>query len=399
MRERAAALPTRWRLALLGALGVALAIGAACLALNVFENGQIAREAESSLDEALGWEASNGMPATRVANYLLLDEDFGLVEDEALWYAELDERIAAWCAHSAQPNAVQRAVLGDVTCYLELTYADEAPAAYPDHWGPASQAARRERYLVAYIDVSPQLAFVRAVDVAFGVIALVGCALAAWAGLRMGERIEAADEAQRRLFENVSHELKTPLAAARGYAEAVQEDVMPADEAAQGIVRETDRMARLVDQILGLARLDAGAVVLRPERVELADFVQDCLMPLEGAVRAKGLQVELELAPGEVELDPELMGHALENVLSNAVRHAERLLRVSFDGQALVVANDGTMPRPEDVDHLFDRFRTSEGGSTGLGLAIAREVVELHGWQLGARLEGELLCVRFQVRV
>jgi signal transduction histidine kinase len=236
------------------------------------------------------------------------------------------------------------------------------------------------------------------VDVAFGVIALVGCALAAWAGLRMGERIEAADEAQRRLFENVSHELKTPLAAARGYAEAVQEGVMPADEAAQGIVRETDRMARLVDQILGLARLDAGAVVLRPERVELADFVQDCLMPLEGAVRAKGLQVELELAPGEVELDPELMGHALENVLSNAVRHAERLLRVSFDGQALVVANDGTMPRPEDVDHLFDRFRTSEGGSTGLGLAIAREVVELHGWQLSARLEGELLCVSFQVR-
>ena len=71
---------------------------------------------------------------------------------------------------------------------------------------------------------------------------------------------------------------------------------------------------------------------------------------------------------------------------------------MNFDCQALVVANDGIMPRPEDVDHLFDRFRTSEGGSTGLGLAIVREVVELHGWQLGARLEGGLLCISFRVR-
>lgn len=387
MRER---LATRHRLALIGAVGVIVAMVAALVAFNVFERWQIEGEAVASVDDALGWDAGGTAAVTRAAYYLYLDEDFQLVNDDGMWYAELDEELAAWCASHPELDVVRRVEVAGSTCYVELAEAYSTPAAWALNRRGASCS-----YLAAYVDVSSQIELVDSVNVVFALIALAGAGAAGWAGWRMGRRIEAADEAQRRFYENVSHELKTPLASIRGYAEGMQAGVVEPERACGAIVRESERMSRLVEEILSLSRLEAGAVVAHPEPVEVADLVQDCLMPFEGVARMKGLDVRLDLAPGTVNADPELVGHALENVLSNAMRHAATMVRVAYDGRELSVANDGTLPPAEDVAHLFERFRTSEGGSTGIGLALAKEVAEMHGWQVGATLEGELLRIFF----
>ena len=118
-------------------------------------------------------------------------------------------------------------------------------------------------------------------------------------------------------------------------------------------------------------------------------------MPLEGAVRTKGIEVELDLAPGEVMADSGLFDHALSNVLTNAVRHAGTRIRVTYDGTRLAVWNDGGAPEDEQLSHLFDRFHAGEGGSTGIGLAIAKEVASLHGWSIAARRVDDGLEIAF----
>ena len=82
--------------------------------------------------------------------------------------------------------------------------------------------------------------------------------------------------------------------------------------------------------------------------------------------------------------DPGLFDHALSNVLTNAVRHAATCMRIRYDGTSLMVWNDGTVPADSQIAQLFDRFHAGDGGSTGIGLAIAKEIAELHGWKIAA---------------
>jgi signal transduction histidine kinase len=105
--------------------------------------------------------------------------------------------------------------------------------------------------------------------------------------------------------------------------------------------------------------------------------------------------VQLDLSAGSVMADPGLFDHALSNVLTNAVRHASTCVRVSYDGTRLAVWNDGGVPDASQLPHLFDRFHTGEGGSTGIGLAITKEVAALHRWDISARAVDDGLEVAF----
>ena len=376
-------LATRHQLSLIASFGVFAAMLAALIAFNAFEGWQIREEAVASVDEAVGWESQDGSPATRVANYIWLDSGLELMAVEGMPYAELESALAQWCVQHFSLNEPMRVELLGHVCYVEMA---------KDDWDD-----RNTQYAIAYVDVTSQYQLVGSISAVMAVIALVGGVAAGFAGWRVGSRIEAAEKAQKRFYENMSHELKTPLAAIRGYAEGLGTGLVEPDHAATAIVRETDRMTTLVDQILSLSRLEAGAVKLNLESLEVQDFVQDCLMPFEGMVRTRGLDVELDLAPGTLRMDEELASHALENVLSNAVRHASTIIRVGFDGRELWVENDGALPDEREVAYLFERFRTGEGGSTGIGLALAKEIATLHGWQLRADVREGLIRMTFVV--
>jgi len=118
-------------------------------------------------------------------------------------------------------------------------------------------------------------------------------------------------------------------------------------------------------------------------------------MPFETIARTKGIEVTLDLEDAQVTADRDLLSHALENVLANAFRHADAHVDISADGHGLSVSNDGDVPSPGEVRSLFDRYRTTRAGAggTGIGLALTKEICDLHGFALAAALDGPLLTV------
>lgn len=378
---------TRHKLAALAASAVVVTLVAATVVFNLFVGWRVEADAVGDLAYALGLADEAGSTG-RSPNWLLLDQSYTIDPSERKRVTPDESKLADWFASHPDTYKIERVTLGGLTCYAAIApVSDFAEPSYEpgeDAYDPR-EYDEREGYYVAYIDMASEQSLIASVDLAFCVIGVVGAIVAGTAGYLAGKRIETAQEAQKRFYENMSHDLKTPLAAIRGFAEGSLDNVMDSTEAARAIVRETDRMTQTINEILGLSRLEAGAITPSCEMLEVADLVQDCLMPMEGAVRAKGIDVQLDLAPGEVMADPDLFDHALSNVLTNAVRHAETCVRVSYDGARLAVWNDGTVPDETLLPHLFDRFHAGEGGSTGIGLAIAKEIADLHGWRIEAQ--------------
>ena len=417
-KGRGAQLPIRWRMATIAAVSVLVAMLAAIISFNCFEAWQLEREATASLEEAIGWESGDAPLATRSVEFLFVASEEGVPTGEVgagrrggrdsvgthpggdvggtrsgeepdgayamLQNTELEEDLLAWFlsrreTNSQETNFAQRIALAHGVCYARAI-------------GVARKDGRFERY-IAYVDVTAQTQLMRLVNVAFVAIAILTTGIAILLGWRAGKNVEEANEAQTRFYENMSHELKTPLAAIRGYAEGSLLGVVEQQHASTSIVRETERMSRQVEQILDMSRLEAGAIVPQKEEVVVAEFIQDCLMPFEGIARMRNIDVRLDLGAGVVRADVDLFAHALENVLSNAMRHAASFVAIHSDAAGIEVENDGDIPSPAELNVLFDRFHSTSVGGTGIGLALTREIVELHGWHIEASVGDATLII------
>ncbi|HSV64801.1 MAG TPA: HAMP domain-containing sensor histidine kinase [Mycobacteriales bacterium] len=227
------------------------------------------------------------------------------------------------------------------------------------------------------------------------------------------DRERAVEASRRDLVAWVSHDLRTPLAGLRAMAEALEDGVVdrPAQVAEYHgqIRRETDRLAGMVDDLFELSRINAGTVRLHLDRVSLADLVSDAVALVAPAAAAKRVQVMA--APGQWPTvaggDSEL-GRVVRNLLSNAIRHtpADGTVWVAAgtdgDGAWLSVQDacggipDQDLPRVFDVAFRGEAARSKDGGA-GLGLAIARGLVEAHRGVIAVR-NVQPGC-RFEVRL
>jgi signal transduction histidine kinase len=191
----------------------------------------------------------------------------------------------------------------------------------------------------------------------------------------MLDRLEAGGARQRAFVADAAHELRSPLAALRTVLEVaiVHPDPAGPEPTLHTALEEVLRMARLVDDLLLLARLDAGAPQ-RVQDVDLAEVVR-ALVP-DGTV--------LDLAPARVAADPDALGRVVRNLVDNARRHAAGTVAVTVragEQVELLVDDDGPGIPEADRERVFDRFhrldspRTRDAGGTGLGLAIVRELV------------------------
>ncbi|MFG3225536.1 sensor histidine kinase [Kitasatospora sp. NPDC048194] len=202
------------------------------------------------------------------------------------------------------------------------------------------------------------------------------------------EELRAVESQGRRFAADVSHELRTPLAAMLAVTDILDEDAehLPADTATalRMISNETTRLSRLVNDLIEISRLDAGAAPLRAEPVDAATAVRETL-----DLRGWNDRVELDLpAALPVRLDPRRFDVIVANLAGNALRHGRPPVRVALrgsrDGLVLTVTDHGPGIPPAELPHLFDRFykadraRARSEGS-GLGLAIAQENARLHG--------------------
>jgi signal transduction histidine kinase len=229
-------------------------------------------------------------------------------------------------------------------------------------------------------------------------------------------RERSLDASRRELVAWVSHDLRTPLAGLRAVAEAL-EDGLALDEVTRtryhrALRIETERLAHLVDELFELSVIQAGALRLQVERTSLGDLVSDEIAAAALAARTKRVRVEGRVngpAP-EIELSPPEVGRVLRNLLENAIRHTPSDGSVWVetgveDGGAFVSVSDecGGIPEP-DLRRVFDPSFRGEAartprpdGGAGLGLAIARGIIEAHRGEISVHNEGA--GCRFTVRL
>lgn len=213
---------------------------------------------------------------------------------------------------------------------------------------------------------------------------------------QMAADLAAADQQRRELIANVSHELRTPIAALQAVLENLVDGVATADPATLSTaLAQTQRLGRLVTELLDLSRIDAGAVALEPEAVPVAELVGEVVAEAEVAARVagRGVGFSTEVRPPQLVayVDRNRVHQVLVNLLDNAARHSPPggvvTVVANREGDRMVVevSDEGPGIAPEDRDRVFHRFTRGDravGGGTGLGLAIARWAVDLHGGEI-----------------
>ena len=202
-------------------------------------------------------------------------------------------------------------------------------------------------------------------------------------------RLELALDRERRFVTDASHELRTPLALLKGEIELALEDDQNADElraALRSAGAETDRLVRLAEDLLLLARADRGALPLRREQIEADDLLERIATRFELRARESGRRVEVATAGASIEGDPLRLEQALSNLLDNALRHGDGTvtLRAETRGNTvkLHVADEGPGMPQTLREHAFEPFRRGSdlrGEGSGLGLAIVSAIAHAHG--------------------
>ncbi len=242
---------------------------------------------------------------------------------------------------------------------------------------------------------------------------------------QMAASLDRHEQLRRNLMADIAHELRTPISVIQGQVEALQDGVFPLiPEHLDPIHNNSLLLNRLVEDLRTLAHAEAGNLDLNRQPVRLSDVVEDLLDDLRSRAESKGVELQADVPPDlpSVDADPQRMRQVLLNLLSNGIRHtpaggrvslqcsvnSEQLARTSSPNASdrnlttddcslftdncllITVRDSGPGIPPEDLPHIFDRFyrgdksRSRQTGGMGLGLAIAKQLIDIHGGRVWA---------------
>jgi PAS domain S-box-containing protein len=245
--------------------------------------------------------------------------------------------------------------------------------------------------------------------------------IAAWASVALENArlyVEARDANRMKdeFLAVLSHELRTPLNAILGYARLLRGGILSGDKAVRGLEtleRNATWLTQIVEDVLDVSRIVAGKIRLDMQQVELPLLIDNAVATVQPAADAKGVLMETVIDPrvGPVSADPDRLQQVVWNLVSNAVKFTPangrvqvRLERLSSQVE-IAVSDNGIGIRPDFLPYVFERFRQAEAGTTrktgglGLGLAIVRHIVEMHGGTVHAASAGEGEGATFRVRL
>lgn len=204
------------------------------------------------------------------------------------------------------------------------------------------------------------------------------------------------DKLREDFIANVSHELRTPISMMQGYSEAIVDDIAQTDEEkkemAKVIYDESLRMGRLVNELLDLARMEAGHILLSVELIEIEPYLNRIIRKFHGLAKEKEVELSVRLQTEEpfFRFDPDRIEQVLTNLIDNAIRHVPDSASIEISGRMderglyMEVSDQGPGIPEEDLPFLFERFykadksRTRGRSGTGLGLAIAKNIIDAH---------------------
>jgi signal transduction histidine kinase len=215
--------------------------------------------------------------------------------------------------------------------------------------------------------------------------------------VRQFTELKASDALRREMVANIAHDLRTPLSSLRGYLETIliKERNLTEDEKRDYImtaIKRSDQLGKLVSGLFEMAKLDSPEVQVRLEPFSLLELVQDILQKFRLAAEKNDIELRMNVAEDlpPVLADIGLSERVFENLIDNAIRYTPRHGSISVSAQyengriKVMVSDTGSGIKAEDIPHLFDRLyyrerRGGEEGGSGLGLIIAKRILELHG--------------------
>jgi histidine kinase len=222
---------------------------------------------------------------------------------------------------------------------------------------------------------------------------------------QMAEKLNQIESTRRRLIGDISHELRTPLTAIKGSMEGLMDGVLPADdETYRQIHAEADRLNRLVDDLQELSRVEAGALELDLQPVDVVSVVRSVTKRIISQSESKRISLDFELAPDlpRVLADEDRTVQVLTNLVGNALQYTPEGGRIIISAQQIKnevqisVRDTGIGIPSEHLGHIFDRFYRVDksrsrraGGGSGIGLTIVRALIEAHGGRIWVESPGE----------
>ena len=245
--------------------------------------------------------------------------------------------------------------------------------------------------------------------------------VAAWASValenaRLYADAQAANRTKDEFLAVLSHELRTPLNAIVGYSRLLRGGILSGEKATRGLEtleRNATWLTQIVEDVLDVSRIVAGKIRLDVQPVELPVLIDNAVATVQPAADAKGVRLQTLVDPGvgPVSGDPGRLQQVVWNLLSNAVKFTPKKGRVQVRLERVnshvevIVSDTGIGIRPDFLPYVFERFRQADAGPTrksgglGLGLAIVRHIVEMHGGTVEAFSEGEGKGATFHVRL
>jgi len=212
---------------------------------------------------------------------------------------------------------------------------------------------------------------------------------------RMSADLAHSNQLRKQMTADIAHDLRTPLSVILGYSEALQDDKLPGTPEVYGAMhRQAQHLNRLIDDLRTLSLADAGQLSLQRRTVRPGDLLEHAAIAYLPQAEERGVQLSVTagVAP-PIAVDPDRLGQVIGNLVGNALRHTpdgghvELAATLAGPRVVLSVTDDGPGIPPADLPHIFERFYRGDkarvdDGSSGLGLAIARSLVEAHGGQI-----------------
>ncbi|AQA02440.1 two-component sensor histidine kinase [Mycobacterium sp. MS1601] len=231
---------------------------------------------------------------------------------------------------------------------------------------------------------------------------------------RMATRLQAVDSTRRQLFGDLAHEIRTPVAVLEAYVEALEDGVRTLTPQTATMLRDqTRRLVRFSDDVAALAQAEESAVAMTYGSIDVGRLARRCLAAVQERYGGKGVELRLRVDDDVPSLwgDEQRLSQVLANLLDNALRHSQSggavELGCTRDGHhvLITVADTGDGVAAEHLPRLFERFyradaaRDREHGGAGIGLAIAKALVEAHGGTISATSAGQGAGATFTVRL
>jgi len=228
----------------------------------------------------------------------------------------------------------------------------------------------------------------------------------------MASQLATTERTRRRMLNDLAHELRTPLASMQATIEAVTDGILPSDQTTwTTLTEQSQRLRRLVGDLSAVSRAEERQLNLRPVVVSVKDLVSGAVSAACPRFDAKGVSLtgEGSAAAGKVQVDPDRLAEALGALLDNALRHTAKGGVVTIAGNRhghrvrIVVTDTGEGFDPAQAAQLFERFyrgdssRTANGAGSGIGLTIAKAIVQAHHGQLLGHSDGPGTGARFEI--